>query len=397
MKHLIKSCVIILIALFTFYNILYAQKYSILIPDIVIKKGDKSENVKFTFAIREELANFTFFSVINRNNTQRLLASGNGNGIGYMPDSETYLNKLSDVIFNNDIDFAFYSELKMEGNNGVIEVSLLNHEGVLLQDKKNISMNDGQLEEQIRHFVNTIFKKINLGTNDGNNSYEYDEMVFVPGGNAVIGSNFGEPFEAPERVEFIPAFYIDKYEVTNAQYKRFVDATKRDAPRNVVNPDYTIWKNGTYPEELANHPVVNVTWYDAKAYCEWAGKRLPTAQEWEKAARGPYGNVYPWGNEFFQGYANLYTKGVSYKLQQTVPVGTYEKSKSYYGAYDLAGNVWEWTASRPPDSKDVNDIRRVAKGGGWGYNGNKYTSRASYGIFFTADYTSNCLGFRCAK
>ncbi|GAB4435754.1 MAG: hypothetical protein OHK0040_06940 [bacterium] len=371
-----------------------------LIPDIVIKDLNKDDMVKITFAVREEVASVPSFSVISRSNTQKLLASGNGNGngngISYMPDKDTYLNKLSDLLLRKDIDFAFYGELKKSSNVSVMEVYLLNHESILYQDRLTLKESE-DYEPQIKQFVKNIFGKFFLGENEVGNVYEYDEMVFVPGGNAIIGSNFGEPFEAPERTVFVQSFYIDKYEVTNAQYKRFVDATKREAPKNVVNPDYTIWKNGTFPEELANHPVVNVTWYDAKAYCEWAGKRLPTAIEWEKAARGPYGNVYPWGNEFFQGYANLYTKGVSYKLQQTVPVGTYEKSKSYYGAYDMAGNAWEWTASVPPNSKEVNDIRRVAKGGGWGYNGNKYTARASYSIFFTADYTSNCLGFRCVR
>lgn len=381
---------------FCLSSLVHAQKYSILVPDIVQRNTDKFDNVKTTFAVREEIANFKNFSVINRSNTLKFLSSGNGNGANYMPDKETYINKLSDLVLSKDIDFAFFVNLNSSENISIVEASLINYEGILYNDSVEINNNE-DFENQLRKFVRAIFAKLNFGENEGNNLYEYEEMVFIPGGNAIIGSNFGEPFEAPERTVFVNSFYIDKFEVTNAQYKRFIDETKREAPKNVVNSDYTIWKNGTYPEELANHPVVNVTWYEAKAYCEWAGKRLPTAIEWEKAARGPYGNVYPWGNEFFMGYANLYTKGVSYKIQQTVPVGTYEKSKSYYGVYDLAGNVWEWTASVPPNSKDPADIRRVAKGGGWGYNGNKYTSRASYGIFFTADYTSNCLGFRCAK
>ncbi len=381
---------------FCLSSLVHAQKYSMLVPDIVQRNIDKFDDVKTTFAMREEIANFKNFSVINRSNTLKLLSSGNGNGFNYMPDTETYINKLSDLVLSKDIDFAFFVNLKSSGKSFTVEAYLINYEGILYNDSVEINNNE-DFENQLRKLVRAIFTRLNFGENEGNNLYEYEEMVFIPGGNAIIGSNFGEPFEAPERTVFVNSFYIDKFEVTNAQYKRFIDETKREAPKNVVNSDYTIWKKGTYPEELANHPVVNVTWYEAKAYCEWAGKRLPTSIEWEKAARGPYGNVYPWGNEFFMGYANLYTKGVSYKIQQTVPVGSYEKSKSYYGVYDLAGNVWEWTASVPPNSKDPADIRRVAKGGGWGYNGNKYTSRASYGIFFTADYTSNCLGFRCAK
>ncbi len=385
-----------LLFFFVAVQVSFAQKYSILVTDLFQKAGDNSQNVRMTYAIREKVAEFNTYAVINRNTTIKLLSSGNGNGINYMPDRETYINKLSDLILGNDIDFALFPQIVEEGGRKFLEIVFLNYEGVLFQDRISLEDHANQ-EETIKEFVGGVFKRLSFGENEGSNVYEYEEMVFIPGGNAIIGSNLGEMFEAPEKTVYVQSFYIDKYEVTNAQYKRFVDATKREAPRNAINSDYTIWQNGTFPEELANHPVVNVTWYDAKAYCEWVGKRLPTAIEWEKAARGPYGNIYPWGNEFFHGYANLYTKGVSYKNRQTVPVGSFEKSKSYYGVYDMAGNVWEWTSSPHPNAKDPADPRRAAKGGGWGYNGNKYTARASYSIFFTADYTSNCLGFRCAK
>lgn len=389
--------VLFFIALFQLLaTAVFAQKYSVIVPDALVRTKEELDSLKITYALREELAQEANLAVINRANTIKLLSGGNGNGVNYMPDKETYINKLTDLLREKEIDFAFYAEMKDDLGVRKFELAVLNHEGLLYQDGIFLDSNK-DYDSQIKEFVKSVLKNFNFGENNDANIYEYEEMVFVPGGYAIIGSNYGEPFEAPERTVFVPSFYIDKYEVTNAQYKRFIDATKREPPKNVVNPDYTIWKNGTFPEELANHPVVNVTWYDAKAYCEWAGKRLPTAIEWEKAARGPYGNIYPWGNEFFPGYANLYQKGISYKVQQTVPVGTYVKSKSYYGAYDMAGNVWEWTASPPPNSKDPADIRRAAKGGGWGYNGNKYTARASYSIFFTADYTSNCLGFRCAK
>lgn len=394
---MIKKLFFFLFFFFAVSTFAYGQKYSVLIPDIIQNGLDWADNIKLTYVVREEVANFDFFSVINRKNSIKLISNGNGNGINYIPAKDVYVDKLSDLLLRKDIDFAFVSELSDDVETYLFEITLLNYEGILYQDKISIDKKSSNIDGEIKSFVKHVVSMLSLGENTGSNTYEYDEMVFIPGGTTVIGSNVGETFEAPQRTVFVPSFYIDKYEVTNAQYKRFVDATKRKAPENVVNSDYTIWKNDTFPEHLANHPVVNVTWYDAKAYCEWAGKRLPTAIEWEKAARGPYGNVYPWGNEFFRGYANLYVKGLSYVLQQTVSVGTYEKSKSYYGVYDLAGNAWEWTSSPPPNSNDPMDIRRAAKGGGWGYNGNKYSARASYSIFFTKDYTSNCLGFRCAK
>jgi len=139
-------------------------------------------------------------------------------------------------------------------------------------------------------------------------------------------------FEEKEEVE-LPEFWIDRTPVTNAEYGQFVAATDHRPPRH--------WKRKVPPEEIADHPVVDVSWREAAAYAAWAGKRLPSDEEWEKAARGTDGREYPWG-EWELGRCNSAEHGI----RGTTPVGQYSPGgDSPYGCADMAGNVWEWTAS----------------------------------------------------
>jgi formylglycine-generating enzyme required for sulfatase activity len=154
-------------------------------------------------------------------------------------------------------------------------------------------------------------------------------MVYVPGGAYTIGRDDGDPISRPARSVTLPPFFIDRTEVTNAEYKKFIDATGRKAPSD--------WKDGSYPDGRDNWPVTNVSWQDATAYAEWIGKRLPTEAEWEAAARGTDKRIYPWGNEWRPGITNVGTKGIT-------EVGQYKDSASPAGALDMIGNVWELTA-----------------------------------------------------
>ncbi|MFC0038639.1 SUMF1/EgtB/PvdO family nonheme iron enzyme [Actinomadura rayongensis] len=131
----------------------------------------------------------------------------------------------------------------------------------------------------------------------------------------------------------LPAFYIDVFPTTNADYARFVAATDAKPPLH--------WQGSEPPAELLNHPVVFVTWHDANAYAEWAGKTLPTSQQWEKAARGTRGDLYPWGNQRTPAKVNYR----EHAIRSTTPVDTYASGVSPYGVYDLCGNVWEWCAT----------------------------------------------------
>lgn len=157
-------------------------------------------------------------------------------------------------------------------------------------------------------------------------------MALIPGGKFMMGRDDGSPDEGPVHEVEIKSFFLDVTEVTNQDYKKFVDAMGYSAPKN--------WNfNGTYAPDEARLPVTYVTWNDATAYVKWAGKRLPTEAEWEYAARGGNNsNVYPWGNEWIPGYANVDRKG----QRKPAPVRSFDKDVSSFGIFDLAGNVSEW-------------------------------------------------------
>lgn len=168
------------------------------------------------------------------------------------------------------------------------------------------------------------------------------EMVRVSAGEFISGNK--------KKERHLAEFWIDKTVVTNAEYARFVEATGHESPRH--------WPGNMPPAEIEDHPVVYVFWDDASAYAEWAGKRLPTQEEWEKAARGIDGRDYPWGNQEPSAELCNFNRNVG----RTSPVGNYSpQGDSPYGCVDMSGNVWEWT-----DSWADNGRFRVLSGGSWG-------------------------------
>ncbi len=187
-----------------------------------------------------------------------------------------------------------------------------------------------------------------------------EPMLYIPAGEFIMGMSEDEAAELarkydihpsafatwlPQRKAYVEAFLIDRYPVTNKQYKEFVDATAHRPPQD--------WVDGTCPEANADHPVVAVNWNDANAYAQWAGKCLPTEEEWEKAARGTDGRTYPWGNDW-DDEACIINDGTSPSLiGWTAPVGALAKGSSPYGVMDMVGNVTEWTStdSAPKEEK----------------------------------------------
>jgi len=215
-------------------------------------------------------------------------------------------------------------------------------------------------------------------------------MVYVPGGPFIFGSDSGHEDETPRQTIEIDSFNIDIHPVTNAEYQAFVQATGHQAPRH--------WKDGQIPTGKENHPVVWVTWEDANAYCTWAGKRLPKEMEWEKAARGEEGRIYPWGNEFDSSRCNSNQSDT----RDTSPVDQFPNGASPYGVLDMAGNVWEWTADwYQPYRGSIYQIdkygetHKVLRGGSW-YDGPELLrSSARYPV--KPSFKFSTVGFRCVK
>lgn len=207
------------------------------------------------------------------------------------------------------------------------------------------------------------------------------QMVYIPAGEFIIG---WDKEDKPIKIS-LETFYIDKYEVTNEDYKKFVDTTGHRPPRHPVESKYNVWDGGNFPAFFARHPVVNVSWEDAAAYARWSGKRLPTKTEWEKAARGTDGRLYPWGNSFEKTRCNSSDSGRG----ETSPVGSHFYGVSPYGCFDMAGNVWEWS-STPYDTKHK---WYLACGGSWADGRGKVTT-----ITRSNPITASpAVGFRCVK
>jgi iron(II)-dependent oxidoreductase len=241
-----------------------------------------------------------------------------------------------------------------------------------------------------------------------------DDMILIPAGVFIMGSTEQEALEAwrendggwgeedylsayPRRKIMLGDFYIDKKEISNGDYKMFVEATKRAAP--------SLWSDQTL--NLPNQPVVEVDWNDADAYCRWVGKRLPAETEWEKAARGTDGRIWPWGNTWDPAKDN-HGKGTGYGFDEsdgwkyTAPVGT-ELGVSPYGVLNMAGNVYEWMAddfnAYPENDKyaqeDFSKGFKILKSGAYddGISEQRSATRCGY----QKDYKDVDVGFRCAR
>jgi formylglycine-generating enzyme required for sulfatase activity len=226
------------------------------------------------------------------------------------------------------------------------------------------------------------------------------EMVQISEGPFVMGSrdNDSDPDEKPEHQVYLKAYFLDKNEVRQDAYERFAKMTKRLKRKIEVFEDD--------PAKLlkAENPMIAVTWDDADAYCKWAGKRLPTEAEWEKAARGEGKRRYPWGDEFVAGYANI--DGNDDGFRYLAPPGSFESGRSPYGTYDMTGNVGEWVADfydenyykkspyRDPKGPDQGE-QRIIRGGSWRETKrNVRSSKRFQAKPWRHDIT---VGFRCAK
>jgi formylglycine-generating enzyme required for sulfatase activity len=247
-------------------------------------------------------------------------------------------------------------------------------------------------EQPIQYELERIIEALRAGSLQRRGK-DNAEMVYIPAGTFTMGDTHGDGFgdEKPAHQVTLDAFWIDRTEVTNAQYARFVQAS-------------TSRPQGDWQREAAGkdlHPVVNVTWQDAVAYCRWADKRLPTEAEWEYAARGTDGRKYPWGNTWEDSRARF---SGNQGNQTTAPVGSYPTGASPFGLLDLAGNVWEWTSSLyKPYPYVATDGRedlsasgsRVIRGGSWIFN--PWNLRAAYRAGTDPALRNDFQGFRCSQ
>jgi sulfatase modifying factor 1 len=246
--------------------------------------------------------------------------------------------------------------------------------------------------------INLAFSKI---------SKDKTLMVLIPEGNFYMGNPEGDDAhydENPSHKVHLDAFWIDCYEITNRLYKIFVDDTGHRIP--YVDTDWAKpynWENGSYPPGKADYPVVLVSWEDTTSYAKWAGKRLPTEAEWEKAARGGLlKKRYPWGDKIDELHANYFTSITN--KNEIKPVGTMLPNP--YGIYDIAGNVWEWCTDwygktyyrtslyKNPQGPEKGRYR-VFRGGAW-INRDE-SLRCSERARNVPTHRSYIIGFRCAK
>jgi len=255
-------------------------------------------------------------------------------------------------------------------------------------------------------------------------------MVYVPEGEFTMGSNNGDSDEQPIHTVYLDAYWIDQTEVTNAMFTLFVERTGYQTDAEGEGSSYVFdgtnwndvsgadWQHPQGPSSglagLNDHPVVHVSWNDAEAYCGWAGVRLPSEAEWEKAARGIDGRTYPWGNQSLArnllNFADINLnvdwadRNVDDGYQFTAPVGSYPAGASPYGALDMAGNVWEWVEdwygetyySQSPESNPTGPASgqyRVLRGGSWVSYG--VDLRSAYRYWGGPDLRNYVIGFRC--
>jgi formylglycine-generating enzyme required for sulfatase activity len=266
---------------------------------------------------------------------------------------------------------------------------------------------------------------IQISPKDGMN------MVYVPAGEFIMGSleGVGNPNEHPQNTQNVAAFWIDQTEVTNAMFSLFVNETHYKTGAETAGKSYSFtddlwhlvdgadWAHPFGPltsiSGTEDHPVVQVSWKDALAYCQWAGRTLPTEAQWEKAARGTNGSIYPWGNaeptsdlvNFADSSSHFSTssKSVNDGFEFSAPAGSFPAGMSIYGALDMAGNVWEWVSSlaltypynATDGREDLTQVnKRVLRGGSWFDTPTSLRTADRYE--YDQTYTGLNTGFRCA-
>ena len=305
-------------------------------------------------------------------------------------------------------EFVFFTNRGNEVVNAVASPpSIVSQALTQVEDElKALQDQERQMDEQARQAEQLAEKKRQIEEKKKKlqEAKKFRELlVLIPAGEFQMGSTEGAADEKPVHRVHLDDYYLDKYEVTTARYGQFMAATGHREPDNWSLVSQT---------NAQDRPVIGVDWHDAEAYCRWAGKRLPTEAEWEKAARGTDGRTYPWGNaapisslaNYGKDFRNVINN--NYYAERLTPVGSYEEGKGPFGIYDLAGNVWEWVAdwydvdyySRSPAQNPKGPPTgeyRVLRGGSW--RGDPQGVRSADRLYDRPADRDNNIGFRCAK
>jgi formylglycine-generating enzyme required for sulfatase activity len=295
-----------------------------------------------------------------------------------------------------------------EGNSGSPVLTNQTVVGVVVRDLSPFSL--AVPTGTVQKFINSwVRKEQTIIGRDG------APMVLIPAGKFLMGNDNGlDNDERPARTVYLDAFYIDQYEVTASRYMKFVQDTGHGRPPYFEATydrhfQFSIQQDG-------NRPVVQVSWQDAETYCRWSGKRLPTEAQWEKAARGPKGRKYPWGNEVLPAGKVNWGRPLSdnWLHEGIEPVGQFKADRSVYGVYDLGGNVSEWVADgyspspyrTQPDRNPIEpmpgSLGPMFRGSQWAQEEQYlYSAKRYYQIRFssssTTDQAFTFVGFRCAR
>jgi len=372
----------------------------IAVIDIQCGEGvNKNLSAPLTNVIIDELVKIGTYTVIDRANRDKILSEQGFQQTCHVGECVVEMGRLLGVgkIVVGNIDLV--------GSAYLINLQLINVETAAVENSvnKKCKCDEEGLIDAIRGAAAELFRQIPNETaapiaRSENSKIESvtREMVMVSAGEFGMGcnelvDNQCDADERPYHKVYLDAFSIDKYEVTNEAYLKCVDAG-RCSPSD----KYGGFNN---PQQ----PVVGVTWFQADAYCSWAGMRLPTEAEWEKAARGTEGKKYPSGNAIDCSKANYR----ECKYGKTMNVGSYPSGASPYGAMDMDGNVWEWVADwYRGDYYKVEQTRnpkgpasgrsKVIRGGGWNDGSPKYL-RVSNREKYESNYRNNDLGFRCVR
>ncbi len=248
--------------------------------------------------------------------------------------------------------------------------------------------------------LQTFFKQRTRTTGEGQNGSKpgrliLQKMIRIPAGEFIMGEDFTKKSLGPRHTVFLDDYYIDQFHVTNYYYQTFVNETGRKPPPN--------WIGGRFQQGKGNHPVSFVNWFDATDYCNWAGKRLPSEAEWEKAARGDDGRMFPWGPKYLKDHANVHQEGI----HETTAIDQYPQGISPHGLYDTAGNLFQWTSDwflPYPGNKvphpNFGKTLKVLRGGSF-FDCSNYRCGISFQTFNRISLLPQThaisAGFRCAK